>query len=203
MGPSCVLPYRARHLSSGNTASPPPQRPAALLVARCAEDPHEKAPPVSGAKLPCWSCLALQGLPISSGGQQAHHPNAEPHQRLHSARGTRTKKPRRSGASWVHHGLPKCGAISVAPSPQRPPSSSILAGAATFWSRYGDALGVGGKPLPFGAARGQSWATSSTTFCCSPVWHYSSRGLSSRPRACSSDAAPLLSDAPRAVRAST
>ena len=50
---------------------------------------------------------------------------------------------------------------------------------------------------------GQSWATSSTTFCCSPVWHYSSRGLSSRPRACSSDAAPLLSDAPRAVCAST
>ena len=60
-----------------------------------------------------------------------------------------------------------------------------------------------GKPLPFGAARGQSWATSSTIFCCSPVWHYSSRGLSSRPRACSSDAAPLLSDAPRAVCAST
>jgi len=57
-----------------------------------------------------------------------------------------------------------------------------------------------GKPLPFGAARGgQSWATSSTIFCCSPVWHYSSRGLSSRPRACSSDAATLLSDAPRAV----
>ena len=24
-----------------------------------------KAPPVSGAELPCWSCLALQGLPIS------------------------------------------------------------------------------------------------------------------------------------------
>ncbi len=60
-----------------------------------------------------------------------------------------------------------------------------------------------GKPLPFGAARGQSWATSSTIFCCSPVWRYSSRGLSSRPRACSSDAAPLLSDAPRAVCAST
>ena len=45
-----------------------------------------------------------------------------------------------------------------------------------------------GKPLPSGAARGQSWATSSTTFCCSRVWHYSSRGLSSRPRAFSSDA---------------
>ena len=32
--------------------------------------------------------------------------------------------------------------------------SSIVTGAATFWSRNGDALGVGGKALPFGAARG-------------------------------------------------
>jgi ABC-type uncharacterized transport system substrate-binding protein len=39
--------------------------------------------------------------------------------------------------------------------------------------------------------------------CCSPVWRYSSRGLFSRPRACSSDAATLLSDAPRALCAST
>ena len=31
-----------------NTASPPPQRPAAPLVARCAEGPHEKAPPKRG-----------------------------------------------------------------------------------------------------------------------------------------------------------
>ena len=49
-----------------------------------------------------------------------------------------------------------------------------------------------GKPLPSGAARGQSWATSSTTFCCSPVWHYSSRGLYSRPRAFSPDATLCL-----------
>ena len=34
-------------------------------------------------------------------------------------------------------------AISVAPSPQRPPLSSTLAGAATFWPRYGHVLGVG------------------------------------------------------------
>ena len=34
-------------------------------------------------------------------------------------------------------------AISVAPSQQRPPCQSILTGAATFWSRNGDALGVG------------------------------------------------------------
>ena len=94
-------------------------------------------------------------------------------------------------------------AISVAPSPQRQPKSSILAGAASFGHGTGMRLGSGAKPLPFGAARGQSWATSSTIFCCSPVWHYSSRELSSRPRACSSDAAPLLSDAPRAVCAST
>ena len=102
-----------------------------------------KAPPQgSGAR---WVHLVSchTGLADPSEIQQAHLPNAQPQRWLHSARGTRTKKPRRSGASWVHHGLPKCGAISVAPSPQRPPSSSILAGAATFWSRYGDALGVG------------------------------------------------------------
>ena len=34
-------------------------------------------------------------------------------------------------------------AISVAPSQQRPPCQSILTGAATFWSRNGDAVGVG------------------------------------------------------------
>ena len=33
--------------------------------------------------------------------------------------------------------------IIVAPSPQRPPKSSILARPATFWSRYADVLGSG------------------------------------------------------------
>ena len=45
-------------------------------------------------------------------------------------------------------------AISVAPSPQRPPKSSILAGAASFGHGTGMRLGSGAKPLPFGAARG-------------------------------------------------
>jgi hypothetical protein len=90
-------------------------------------------------------------------------------------------------------------AISVAPSPQRSPKLSTLAGAASFG--HGTGMRLGSEAIR--CLRGQSWATSSTIFCCSPVWHYSSRGLSSRPRACSSDAAPLLSDAPRAVCAST
>ena len=94
-------------------------------------------------------------------------------------------------------------AISVAPSPQRPPKSSILAGAASFDHGMGMRLGSGARRCRLAQHGGRSWATSSTIFCCSPVWHYSSRGLSSRPRACSSDAAPLLSDAPRAVCAST
>ena len=46
-----------------------------------------------------------------------------------------------------------------------------------------------GKPLAYGGARGASWPTSSTTFCYFPVWQHSSRGLSSRPRVCLSDAA--------------
>ena len=103
---------------------------------------------------------------------------------------------------WGERALASCGvsmghccAVATAAA-----LSSILTGAATFWSRNGDALGVGAKPLPFGAARGQSWATSSTIFCCSPVWHYSSRGLSSRPRACSSDAATRPASAPGSIR---
>ena len=46
-----------------------------------------------------------------------------------------------------------------------------------------------GKPLAYGGARGASWPTSSMTFCYFPVWQHSSRGLSSRPRVCLSDAA--------------
>ena len=37
-----------RRAAKSSAASPPPQRPAAPLVARWAEDPHEKAPPKRG-----------------------------------------------------------------------------------------------------------------------------------------------------------
>ena len=39
--------------------------------------------------------------------------------------------------------------ISVAPSSQHPPLPSILAGAATFWPRYGHALGIGASHWPW------------------------------------------------------
>jgi hypothetical protein len=94
-------------------------------------------------------------------------------------------------------------AMGVAPSPQPPPKSSILASAASFGHGTEMRLGSGSRRCRLAQHGGQSWAMSSTIFCYSPVWHYSSRGLSSRPRACSSDAAPLLRDAPRAVCAST
>ena len=41
----------------------------------------------------------LEGVPISSGGQQAHHPNAEPHHRLHSAEDPHEKAPPGAGLS--------------------------------------------------------------------------------------------------------
>jgi len=44
-----------------------------------------------------------------------------------------------------------------------------------------------------GAIMGQK---SSTMFCCSPGWHYSSRGCPRCREPCSSDCTPLLSDAP-------
>jgi hypothetical protein len=45
-------------------------------------------------------------------------------------------------------------AISVAPSPQRSPKLSTLAGAASFGRGTGDALGVGGNPLALAQHRG-------------------------------------------------
>jgi hypothetical protein len=51
--------------------------------------------------------LSSTGPADLSGGQQAHHPNAEPHRWLHTAQGgRRTKKPRRSGARFHRRGLP-------------------------------------------------------------------------------------------------
>ena len=43
--------------------------------------------------------LMLEGVPISSGGQQAYHPNAEPHHRLHSAEDPHEKAPPGAGLS--------------------------------------------------------------------------------------------------------
>ena len=63
-------------LRKGCCTAPQGGQQARCMVAKRARPQQTKAPPVSGAKLPCWSCLALQGLPISSGGQQAHHRNA-------------------------------------------------------------------------------------------------------------------------------
>ena len=67
------------------TASPLPQRQAAQLVARSAEDQHEKAPPgrtgLSWSRLSDGACR--RGAKSSAASR---HPNAEPHRWLHSAR---------------------------------------------------------------------------------------------------------------------
>ena len=45
-----------------------------------------------------WSCVPYKGLPISSGGQQAHHLNTEPQSWFHTAReAAQTKAPPERG----------------------------------------------------------------------------------------------------------
>ena len=77
-----------------NAASPSPQRPAALLVARCAEDPQEKAPPKRGK-------FHRRGLPLATTAS----PSRQYHSWLRSAR--RRKSPAEAGlksAMWIAGG---------------------------------------------------------------------------------------------------